>query len=360
MPPPAVPPRSNAAVGAPARHQRSRRRSLSCSSASGAWGRHSSAAGWCASQIAPRWPPPNARPPSRPRGDASTSTSRSRKARRHTHAPLPPPPRHPGACVPSDRVLAVGGRRAYASSCSTRPAAPSSPRFSRHSSASARTTHKNPRPCNETHRPRRPHARHCRRCAAVVLVFDTGSAESFAKLQRYWLAQVQRQRLYLIRQPPGSTVVLAHVVDEVWPPPPPHTHKPRGAPLTPGGSLSRVAARARGDAARRLLLVRGECSPLLRDARQGQLGVAAYACAPRTCLPRDTDREGAGARLLGWPRRQTIAPVGRAGMHAVQTQSGTPSDARVTRRCSRSADRSRHSASTRRPARREPCQPRVQ
>ena len=94
-----------------------------------------------------------------------------------------------------------------------------------------------------THRPRRPHAHRGRRCAAVVLVFDTGSAESFAKLQRYWLAQVQRQRLYLIRQPPGSTVVLAHVVDEVWPLPPMHTS--RVAHPSPLAALSRAQRRER-------------------------------------------------------------------------------------------------------------------
>ena len=81
-----------------------------------------------------------------------------------------------------------------------------------------------------------------------MLVFDTGSAESFSKLQRYWLAQVQRQRLYLIRQTPGSTVVLAHIVDEV------RSSPSRADPRTVRGSHLRShipPARARSGATAR-------------------------------------------------------------------------------------------------------------
>lgn len=53
-----------------------------------------------------------------------------------------------------------------------------------------------------------------RDAAALVLMFDVGSAASFMRLQSYWLTQTQRQRKYVSRQTPGSIVVLAHVLDE--------------------------------------------------------------------------------------------------------------------------------------------------
>ena len=53
-----------------------------------------------------------------------------------------------------------------------------------------------------------------RQCAALALVFDVGSKASFAKLQNFWLDQVQSQRLGPSPQTVEATVVLAHVTDE--------------------------------------------------------------------------------------------------------------------------------------------------
>ena len=53
-----------------------------------------------------------------------------------------------------------------------------------------------------------------RQAAAVVLVFDVGSAASFMRLQSYWLAAVKAQRVPSTRQTAGSVVVLAQVLDE--------------------------------------------------------------------------------------------------------------------------------------------------
>ena len=53
-----------------------------------------------------------------------------------------------------------------------------------------------------------------RDAAALVLMFDVGSAASFMRLQSYWLTQTLRQRKYVSKQEPGSVVVLAHVLNE--------------------------------------------------------------------------------------------------------------------------------------------------
>ena len=53
-----------------------------------------------------------------------------------------------------------------------------------------------------------------RQAAALVLVFDVGSAASFQRMQTHWLAQVKAQRVQLTRQTAGSVVVLAQVLDE--------------------------------------------------------------------------------------------------------------------------------------------------
>lgn len=53
-----------------------------------------------------------------------------------------------------------------------------------------------------------------RNAAALVLMFDVGSAASFERLRTYWLEQVQQQRTQLTRPMAGSVVVLAHVLDE--------------------------------------------------------------------------------------------------------------------------------------------------
>ena len=53
-----------------------------------------------------------------------------------------------------------------------------------------------------------------RQAAAVVLVFDVGSATSFMRMQSHWLAEVKAQRVHSTRQAAGSVVVLAQVLDE--------------------------------------------------------------------------------------------------------------------------------------------------
>lgn len=53
-----------------------------------------------------------------------------------------------------------------------------------------------------------------RTCGALVLVFDVGSAASYAEMQRTWLERARKYRLHASRQAPASTVVLAHVLDE--------------------------------------------------------------------------------------------------------------------------------------------------
>lgn len=53
-----------------------------------------------------------------------------------------------------------------------------------------------------------------RQAHAVVLLFDVGSAASFERMQTAWYAAVQQHRLELGSYPAGSTVVLAHVIDE--------------------------------------------------------------------------------------------------------------------------------------------------
>ena len=50
--------------------------------------------------------------------------------------------------------------------------------------------------------------------AALVLMFDVGSMASFVSLQNFWLGQVRQQRLYLRAHPQGSTIVLAHTIEE--------------------------------------------------------------------------------------------------------------------------------------------------
>jgi len=53
-----------------------------------------------------------------------------------------------------------------------------------------------------------------RDAAALVLVFDVGSAASFMRVQSYWLGQARQNRMQLTREAAGSVVVLAHVLDE--------------------------------------------------------------------------------------------------------------------------------------------------
>ena len=54
-----------------------------------------------------------------------------------------------------------------------------------------------------------------RHANCVVLVFDVSHAATFARLKEVWWEAVQKQRFApSARHPPGSCVVLAHVIDE--------------------------------------------------------------------------------------------------------------------------------------------------
>ena len=51
---------------------------------------------------------------------------------------------------------------------------------------------------------------------ACILVFDVGSSLSFARMKAFWYSATRLHRFHTpgARQKPGSTVVLAHIIDE--------------------------------------------------------------------------------------------------------------------------------------------------